>query len=215
MDQVNYTPLELIPHSGFVQATIPEQFRSGIIEEIERLKKTKEDPYNSGLVGVIDDEYGMRGLTANEEFVSFLKLLTTAYDTHFKDVSESKGDFDGEIVPRKLFWVNFQKRYEYNPIHTHSGLYSFVIWIKVPYDLQEEKNLFPDNPSPESICSFSFVYNAGNIMTHGIDVDQNYEWEIVLFPSFRHHIVTPFMTTDEPRISIAGNLTNDAAAVRI
>ncbi len=215
MDQVNFTPHQLLPDSGFVQATIPEQFRSGIIEEIERLKKTKENPYNSGLVGVIGDEYGMKGLTANEEFTSFLRMLTSAYDQHFPDVVQSREDVDGEIVPRKLFWVNFQKRYEYNPIHTHSGLYSFVIWIKVPYDLQEEKNLYPDNPSPESICSFCFVYNAAKIMTYSIDVDQSFEWEIILFPSSRHHTVTPFMTTDEPRISIAGNLTTDSAHVKV
>ena len=27
------------------------------------------------------------------------------------------------------FWVNYQKQGEFNPIHTHSGVYSFVVWM--------------------------------------------------------------------------------------
>ena len=215
MDQVNFTPHQLLPDSGFVQATVPQQIRSRILKEVNQLRKTKENPYNYGLIGVINDEYGMNDLTSDEEFVNFLKLLTLAYEQHFSDVKESNIDLEGQIVPRKLFWVNFQKKYEYNPVHHHSGMYSFVLWIKIPYELQEEKDLFPNNPSPASICSFTFVYFTNRIMTYHIDVDKSYEWEIILFPSYRSHTVTPFMTTDEPRISIAGNLTTDSAHVKV
>jgi len=36
-------------------------------------------------------------------------------------------------------WVNFQKKYEFNPFHMHDGLYSFVLWHKVPYKIDDEK----------------------------------------------------------------------------
>ena len=29
-------------------------------------------------------------------------------------------------------WVNYQKQYEFNPIHKHTGLYSFVVFMKIP-----------------------------------------------------------------------------------
>ena len=38
------------------------------------------------------------------------------------------------------FWVNYQKQYEFNPLHDHSGIYSFVIFVKIPpADLDEIK----------------------------------------------------------------------------
>ena len=46
----------------------------------------------------------------------------------------------------KLFisdlWVNYQKKYEFNPPHSHSGVASFVIFIHIPYDLSEEEKVF-------------------------------------------------------------------------
>ena len=36
-------------------------------------------------------------------------------------------------------WVNFQRKYEFNPLHKHSGLLSFVIWMKIPYNFEDEK----------------------------------------------------------------------------
>ena len=38
-------------------------------------------------------------------------------------------------------WVNYQKKYEFNPLHDHSGMFSFVIWMKIPYEHDNEKEL--------------------------------------------------------------------------
>ena len=207
MNQVNYTPTDLFPGSGFVQSTVPEQFREEILKEIEETKDSEEHDYTGGLVGAIKREFALPKLTDNDEFRTFLKLLVNAYNEHFNDVIERYKDIQGELIPRKGFWVNHQSKGEYNPVHHHSGMYSFVIWIKIPYDLQEEKNLFPNNPSPRGIGSFSFIYHCDDIQTYAIDVDQSYEWEIIMFPSWRSHTVAPFLTSDDTRISIAGNLT--------
>ena len=32
----------------------------------------------------------------------------------------------------KNLWVNYQKQNEFNPLHCHIGLYSFVIFMKIP-----------------------------------------------------------------------------------
>lgn len=207
-ETLNYTPYDLHYDTGFVQSTIPEKFRQSILNEIERIQETKEHPYNNGLVGVIKNEHGMKDLTTNQEFVEWLVALAKAYDNHYDDVHERRKDLGGGLKPRKEFWVNYQNKHEYNPVHTHSGYYSFVIWVKVPYDIKEEKELYRDARSLDGVCNFSFVYMTDTITTYPIDVDKSYEWEIVLFPSWRAHTVTPFMTSDEPRISIAGNLTS-------
>ena len=52
------------------------------------------------------------------------------------------GEFDnvGDKLPTpnkhpyflSKMWVNYQKQCEYNPLHDHTGVYSFVIWMKIP-----------------------------------------------------------------------------------
>ena len=38
-------------------------------------------------------------------------------------------------------WVNYKCKTEFNPYHEHSGVYSFAIWLKIPYDLEVHKKL--------------------------------------------------------------------------
>ena len=38
-------------------------------------------------------------------------------------------------------WVNYQYKTEFNPYHDHSGVYSFAIWLKIPYDSKEQQKL--------------------------------------------------------------------------
>tara|TARA_Y100001968_G_C19053832_1_gene570443 strand:+ start:78 stop:593 length:516 start_codon:yes stop_codon:yes gene_type:complete len=38
-------------------------------------------------------------------------------------------------------WVNYQYKTEFNPYHDHSGVYSFAIWLKIPYAWKNQKQL--------------------------------------------------------------------------
>ena len=107
-------------------------------------------------------------------------------------------------------WVNYQKKHEFNPRHNHSGMFSFVIWIKIPYDYEDEKKL----PLAESsgaakklIGNFSFLWSDGlDIQTKVIPMSPKMEAHGVIFPSTFHHEVYPFYTSDEERISVSGNI---------
>jgi hypothetical protein len=46
-------------------------------------------------------------------------------------------------------WVNFQKKGEFQPIHNHSGMFSFVIWMDIPYHSKDEAKL----PFAKSNCT--------------------------------------------------------------
>ena len=41
----------------------------------------------------------------------------------------------------KAFWVNFQNQHEFNPVHSHDGFLSFVIWMKIPTSWEEQHDL--------------------------------------------------------------------------
>jgi len=109
-------------------------------------------------------------------------------------------------------WVNLQKKYEYNPLHRHSGMLSFVIWLKVPYSSENEKNY---SNSIKSLSSkrnsslngdFCFIKMNNNIIEQTpLGVDQTWENRGVLFSSDLFHAVYPFYTSNEYRISISGN----------
>ena len=63
------------------------------------------------------------------------------------------------------FWVNYQKETEFNPLHTHHGVLSFVAWMKIPTEWKEQHELpISKNSACPSASDFMFAYNniSGN-----------------------------------------------------
>ena len=119
--------------------------------------------------------------------------------------------FNKEEVQLELFntWVNFQKKHEFNPIHTHDGVFSFVIWHKVPFHKKDEYARFPHMKEAQIKAGhFAFIVTSqmGKILQHDICVDNSWEGKMALFPAELNHIVYPFYTSDDYRISISGNV---------
>ena len=117
-----------------------------------------------------------------------------------------------EIFVLEPFWVNFQKETEFNPIHSHSGVFSFVIWVKIPTDWREQHAL-PFLAKSNSPCAsdFEFHYTTmlGEIGRHTYCLDKKSEGFMLFFPASLKHTVYPFYNCDKERISISGNLCLD------
>ena len=108
-------------------------------------------------------------------------------------------------------WVNHQYQTEFNPYHFHGGMYSFVIWMKIPTDWREQNKLpFLDGMKADdkkaSIFEFEYLDMLGNIKHYGYRLDSSMEGRMLFFPARLMHTVYPFYNCDEDRISIAGNL---------
>ena len=109
------------------------------------------------------------------------------------------------------FWANYQYKHEFNPPHNHSGLYAFVVWMKIPYSSEEQKKLkFLDGLKDvdKKAGDFEFVYTnlLGDISNYRYPMSPELEGTIILFPAQFMHCVYPFYDCDEPRISLSGNL---------
>ena len=111
----------------------------------------------------------------------------------------------------KNMWVNFQKKGEFQPIHDHSGTFSFVIWMDIPYHCKDETKL----PFAESGCesppggNFSFVTSddtSRRVSDYIIQMSPEMNGYCCFFPSDLSHHVYPFYTSDKDRISISGNI---------
>ena len=112
------------------------------------------------------------------------------------------------------WWVNYQKQNEFNPIHNHNGVYSFVVWMKIPYDCEKQnKKDIARNSNTPNIGKFEFSYQ--NILGDGMSATYNLtpkdEGTILLFPSHLRHQVYPFYDCDEERISVSGNILLDTS----
>ena len=117
-------------------------------------------------------------------------------------------------------WVNFQKKYEFNPPHTHTGLFSWIIFLNIPYNLEDENKVFPEMNIRDENNEVVFVtsrlafllvnpYLSGGIDHVSINVDKSFEGKIMMFPSYLQHEVFPFYTSDDYRITVSGNLYFD------
>ena len=111
------------------------------------------------------------------------------------------------------FWVNYQKETEFNPLHQHTNaIYSFVIWMKIPTNYEDQKQLkIASNANSESISNFSFNYLdiLGNNRGYIYKMSPSMEGTMLFFPSQLQHQVFPFYNCKEERISISGNIAVD------
>ena len=84
---------------------------------------------------------------------------------------------------------------------------SFVIFINVPYDLEEEDKFFPEKKDPKT-SRLCFVMNSpmGVPEEVAIPVDKGFEGKMLLFDAKLPHMVYPFYTSDGERITASGNV---------
>ena len=188
----------------------------------EEVKYILEDESSRKLLpkSLIQKEYGVHKLipsvrTMSERSQKILKHdLIALANKHHNIIKEDEnyphwtltGPSPGEW---KGMWINFQKKHEHFPLHEHGGNLSFVMWVQIPYDLQKELKLSNCKHLHDSSNSlFNFVHTNifGQIVDKPILVDKSYEGTIIIFNSNLRHIVYPFYTSDDYRISISGNL---------
>jgi hypothetical protein len=117
--------------------------------------------------------------------------------------------FDPSKLRLNSFWVNYQRQYEFNPMHDHTGLFSFVIWKHMPVEWMEQLEV-PNCKYSGSPCAgnFAFVYHDifGSAHTYQYGISKDLENTMLFFPSSIKHLVNPFYNSDEVRVSISGNL---------
>jgi hypothetical protein len=105
-------------------------------------------------------------------------------------------------------WVNFQQKNEVNPLHHHGGVISWVLWLKIPYTRLAEQAACPEQ-TPDQVVGgkFAFAYTniLGRVETATWSLDPSYEGTLLIFPSQLKHMVYPFKSSDDYRISLSGN----------
>jgi hypothetical protein len=197
---------------GFLSAKVPEHIMSKIREEASLIQSdfSKAISANHTLAGNIKHEYD--AIHLKSLLNDFLIHMANKYGESFNYLKSIT--VLAESVPIKVnsLWFNFQKKGEYNPLHNHTGVYSFVIWIKIPYERQKEiahSSRIPVEVNKNGSFVFTYINILGLIASHEIQLDNTFEGNIVFFPAGLNHQVYPFFTSDEYRISLSGNICLD------
>ena len=213
METININQPEVIsrslPNIDILEARVPFDILELLSNEIDNPSKDPE-AYNNNLVGHIKEEYSLNHIKS--------KISDYVVEVAKFWLNENPGVIETEEEIRKAsqwefhldgLWFNKQKKHEFNPMHHHSGVLSFVIWINIPYDLEEEENVFSDTSEANPYTSkFHFTYTdvLGRVRQLPLPVDKNWEGTMLMFHSTLHHGVYPFYTSDGYRVSVSGNI---------
>lgn len=200
---------KIITKCGYIETTLPFAYYNDLLNNINNYNF--EEKFNYSLAGQIKEEK----LFDNQYIPKEIKKIIIGGCEKYIETFGHSALFDKTNPNIKLnflnSWINFQKKGEYNPIHYHSGDLVYVIWIKVPYDLMEEMN-HPSSINSNAKCASCFSFaNIVNPYSHfanmQINVDKSYEGKMIIFHARMEHLVYPFFTSDEYRISMSGNLS--------
>ena len=200
---------------GITEGKIPAEIYQALNQEIVDIHTASETgtldkngivKMNPSLAGQITKEYQ---ITKSLPLLNpFLEEMGRAYQkkwNYYPKENPNKNNLKVESV-----WVNMQKKLEVNPLHNHDGTLSFVAWLYVPFKLEDERNMpnCKNSRTVELSSTFQFVYTTalGTIANCPMFVESGWEAKIIMFPAKLLHMVYPFQTSDDYRISIAGNL---------
>ena len=192
---------------GYVEDTIDSFLMEKIKKSVEQTKENinQQKSFAGNLVGNIRKQFVF---DYHRDEIEQLAVKLAQHHDDIYDCSNYLDDSFGKLTLGAL-WINFQVAGEFNPIHKHPVVYSFVIWVDLPFTHENEKIYGPGfSSNGNKSGSFEFIYTNvyGQLMSHQIPADESYAGKIILFPAKLSHTVYPFFTSDGYRISISGNL---------
>ena len=197
-----------LPNVGLTNGKIPPDIYQALNQEIVDIHNDDRNimRMNHSLAGQITKEYEIS--KSRTLLDPFLEEMGRAYQKEWNYYPKENPNNNNLTV--ESVWVNMQKKLEVNPLHNHDGTLSFVAWLHLPFKLEDERNMenVKYSRTVELASTFQFVYTTalGTIANCPMFVESGWEAKIIMFPAKLLHMVYPFQTSDDYRISIAGNL---------
>ena len=197
MSKVEYQVINFGPF--LMKTKCPKHIQERLL--IDGKKELKS--YNNNLAGHLKDQFVYNKDTMMW-FYKETKMIWDAYRTghcNFHNIEQSKLELDAHNI-----WINFMKPGDFNPLHTHSGDFSFVIFLETPKGLKKEQKEYEGSGSLPGSLMFEFTQNARpKWATTGVSVIPEVG-DMYIFPAMLRHWVCPFKSKGT-RISVSGNLS--------
>lgn len=212
MDEIKYSTINFGPL--LLLTSIDNALRQEMLD-----KGLKNDiDWTTKLAGQIEDEKSYSA----ENIDYFGRRLVPYFEKYFTALTERwhrNVKVRDYVYYLDSLWINVQKENEYNPVHSHSGDISFVIYLDISNEIYEEKNK-TTSMEPGAI---GFIDNFDQNYFGDLNADienirryliplRGYEHipkngEMFIFPSYLTHHVQSFKTPGCRRVSVSGNIS--------
>ena len=173
-----------------------------IIKKLKVEGKKAKVSYNKSLAGHLNHQF-LYPPNIQKWFYNEVNPVIQSYrDGHCKYHGIEKLTIELEAED---LWVNFMKPGDFNPVHTHGGDYSFVLFLDVPAKLQEEVKKYEGTSAKPGSLIFEYTQQAKpKWATTGTAIIPE-TGDFYMFPALLQHWVCPFKSKIT-RISVSGNL---------
>ena len=173
-----------------------------IIKKLKVEGKKAKQSYNHMLAGHLDNQFLYPRKVQEWFYKEIHPIIQTYRDGHCKFHGIEK--LNVELLADDL-WVNYMKAGDFNPLHTHGGDYSFVLFLDVPKQLKKEQDDFKGTSTEPGSLQFEFTQQARpRWATTGQSIRPE-TGDFYMFPALLQHWVCPFKSKIT-RISVSGNL---------
>jgi len=190
---------------------IRPDFLDHVTDCIEQRRGSNDHDMSGMLAGRVDEQILIEDLVSDECKDHILSHVMTVIDNCSLAIPREHLEING-------LWVNISNNAEFNPIHSHDGLFSFVFYTKNTVKQADAiDNKFDSDTTPPN----GGVYNNGAVQPLAGHIELHYgetqflNWstfshfplqgDLLVFPSWLRHSVYPFYCGGE-RISVAGNI---------
>ena len=188
-----------------IKFKVDEDFRQRLLVEAEQ----SHADHRTKLAGVLEKQISFR----NPDL--FFKDFNYYFDVWNYSLAQWNGELvryeDGRKIVMKetpdkylmeALWCNWQGAGDFNPPHDHGGDLTWVIYLKIPEELNEENKRYKGRSAGPGGITFIYGQGDGKCITHHSIYPE--EGDMVMFPAWLKHWVYPFKS-DCTRISVSGN----------
>ena len=197
---MNTKKIEL-PNYGILDVTLEKN----VLDHLHHLVEKYEPDDAKQQWMLVDDENRFQKEVLNpiiQEYVADYGFPEKLKTTHIHDLTFQK------------FWANYTGKGEYQALHNHDAIWSFVIWLKLPAVANDEQSV-KDAMHPDAgdfILTYSDIIGRTRKVNWKLEKQYN-EGHMLLFPSDLYHAVYPHFQTDEKRLSLAGDIVINSNVV--
>ena len=197
---MNTKKIEL-PNYGILDVTLEKN----VLDHLHHLVEKYEPDDAKQQWMLIDDDNRFQKEVLNpiiQEYVTDYGFPEKLKTTHIHDLTFQK------------FWANYTGKGEYQALHNHDAIWSFVIWLKLPAVANDEQSV-KDAMHPDAgdfILTYSDIIGRTRKVNWKLEKQYN-EGHMLLFPSDLYHAVYPHFQTDEKRLSLAGDIVINSNVV--
>lgn len=164
---------------------------------------------NDTLAGNMKNEKRISTYIEDKTYVhvkdQIFKRVAETYCAFINQPTEIYGHFAKKMKMSDV-WINFQQTFEWNPLHHHSGDYSFVIYLQNDIDMDIERQHQTQQGNSPTAGKISFHYGENVPMMNNVLSILPERGDMFVFPASLNHQVAPFTEEGKERISVAGNV---------